>query len=31
MRVTISVYILQLTPKQRLPPGRRDILVVDEE
>ena len=33
MRVTISVYILQLTPQQRLgpPPSRRDILVVDEE
>ena len=27
----ISVYILQLTPQQRLPPSRRDILVVDEE
>ena len=31
MRVTISVYILQLTPQQRLPPSSRDILVVDEE
>ena len=31
MHVTISIYILQLTPQQRLPPSRRDILVVDKE
>ena len=28
MRDTISVYILQLAPQQRLPPSRRNILVV---
>ena len=28
---SLYVYILQLTPQQRLPPTRRDILVVDEK